>query len=136
MKRRIPGLHQAAPQQQDLPDGFCLVEVVRARYRAHSEKPYLNPDLAVLEPRPLAAREIAARLYCTVNALWKLNWFLRDFGYDLNLLERDEVEGKAVIGLRGVVKVSHTRFNGRSYINLDGFAPADSWSQFDLEKAG
>jgi hypothetical protein len=135
MKRHIPGLHQAAPQEQDLPDGFCLVQVARVRYRG-AEKPYLSLDLVVQEPSALAGREIAARLYCTVKALWKLNWFLRDFGYDFDRLERDEVEEKAIVGLRGVAKVSHTRFNGRSYINLDGFAPADSWSQFELEKAG
>jgi len=45
-------------------------------------------------------------LYCTPKALWKLNWFLRDFGYDTELLGRDEVDEKALLGLRGVVRVS------------------------------
>jgi len=136
MRRRIPGLHQAAPQEQDLPDGFFLVEVVRVRYRSQPDKPFLTLDVVVLEPRQFAKQEISARLYCSAKALWNLNWFLRDFGYDPDLLGRDEVEEKALVGLRGVIKVSHTRFNGRSYLNLDGFAATDSWSQFDLEKAG
>ena len=33
-----------------------------------------------------------AALYCTPKALWKLSWFLRDFGYDTELLGRDEID--------------------------------------------
>ena len=53
------------------------------------------------------------RLYCTRRALWKLEWFLRDFGYDAELLDRDQVDEKALLGLRGVVRTSHTTVNGR-----------------------
>jgi hypothetical protein len=28
---------------------------------------------------------MTGRLYCTPGALWKLNWFLRGFGYDSEL---------------------------------------------------
>jgi hypothetical protein len=59
--------------------------------------------------------------------LWKLNWFLRDFGYDAELLGRDEIDEKSLIGLRGVVKISHTVVSGTSLLNLDGFAPAAQW---------
>jgi hypothetical protein len=31
--------------------------------------------------------------------LWKLNWFLRDFGYDTALLGRDEVDEIQMTGL-------------------------------------
>ena len=40
-----------------------------------------------------------------------MNWFLRDFGYDTEMLGRDEVDETAV-GLKGVVKISHIFFNG------------------------
>jgi hypothetical protein len=66
-------------------------------------------------------------LYCTERALWKLTWFLTDFGYDTELLNRDQVDEKAVLNLRGVVRTSHTIMNGRSYQNLDAFAPAGEW---------
>jgi hypothetical protein len=56
--------------------------------------------------------------------LWKLNWFLRDFGYDIDLFSRDEVEEKAVLGLNGVVRTSRTTLNGRSFLNFEAFAPA------------
>jgi len=37
------------------------------------------------------------------------------------------VEEKGLIGLRGVVKLSHTVVNGRTLVNLDAFAPASAW---------
>ena len=39
------------------------------------------------------------------------------------------VDEKALLGRRGVVKVSHANVNGRSYLNLDGFAPAEEWEE-------
>jgi hypothetical protein len=69
------------------------------------------------------------RLYCTQKAIWKLGWFLRDFLYDPELLAHEQVDEKALPGLRGVVKISHTVINGISLINLDGFAPASQWKE-------
>ena len=83
----------------------------------------------MLEPKPLAGSPFTGHLYCTPKALWKLNWFLRDFGYDTELLGRDEIEDKNLIGLRGVVKISHSVVNGSSLLNLDGFAPASQWEE-------
>jgi hypothetical protein len=79
-------------------------------------------------------------VYCTAKALWKLGWFLRDFLYDPELLGREEVDEKALSGLRGVVKISHTTTNGTSLLNFDGFAPASQWAELAsascLKKAG
>ena len=61
--------------------------------------------------------------------MWKLGWFLRDFLYDPELLAHEQVDEKALPGLRGVVKISHTVLNGISLINLDGFAPASRWEE-------
>jgi len=33
---------------------------------------------------------------------------------------RDEVDEKALLGLRGIVRISHTTLNGRSFLNLGG----------------
>ena len=54
---------------------------------------------------------------------------LHDFGYDTDLLGRDEVDEKALVGLCGVVKISHAILNGTSLLNLDGFAPAGQWEE-------
>ena len=52
-----------------------------------------------------------------------------DFGYEAELLGRDEIDDKNLVGLRGVVKISHAVVNGTSLINLDGFAPAAQWEE-------
>jgi len=92
-----------------------------------SAKPFHTLCLSIIEPRELAGRVISGRVYCTAKALWKLGWFLRDFLYDPDLLGREEVDEKALSGLRGVVKISHTTVNGTSLLNFDGFAPTSQW---------
>jgi hypothetical protein len=63
------------------------------------------------------------------RALWKLRWFLRDFGYDTVLLSRDEIKEKALVGLRGVVRVAHTTLNGRYFLNLERFVQEADWEE-------
>jgi hypothetical protein len=132
MKRRFSGLSQAALPMSEVPDGLYLVRVERVQYRWDKQKPYYAVRFAVVEPKQLVGTSISGRLYCTEKALWKLSWFLRDFGYDTELLGRDELEEKRLVGLEGVVKVSHTTVNGRTYLNLDAFAPAGEWDKFSL----
>jgi hypothetical protein len=86
----------------------------------------------VVEPSDLASRTISGRLYCTPKALWKLGWFLRDFVYDPELLGRKEIDEKALFGLRGIVKISHTTVNGTVLLNFDGFAPASQWEELSV----
>jgi hypothetical protein len=108
MKRYVPGL-RGARQNADIDlEGLFLVRVERAYYRWHPQKPFFTLCLSVLDPKEYAGRTISGRLYSTPRALWKLNWFLRDFGYDTDLLGRDEVDERALRGLRGVVRISHT----------------------------
>ena len=130
MKRRIQGLSEINhPCPGDVPDGVFLVRVDRAQYRWHAAKPYYVLRLSILEPRDLAGRMISGRVYCTAKALWRLGWFLRDFLYAPDLLGREEVDEKALTGLRGVVKISHTTVNGTLLLNFDGFAPASQWAE-------
>ena len=108
MKRHIPGLHSRAPESATVRSkGLFLVRVDWASYRWHPQKPFLALRFVVLEPESFATRSFSGRLYCTERALWKLNWFLRDFGYDPELLGQDQVDEKALLNLRGVVRTSH-----------------------------
>ena len=68
------------------------------------KRPFLLVRFVVLEPESFERRSFSGRLYCTERALWKLNWFLRDFGYDMELLSQDQVDEKALVNLRGVVQ--------------------------------
>ena len=129
MKRRISGLHDADRSPDEVNDGLYLLRVDRAQYRWHVQKPYYLLRFTVLEPKHLAGRSIAGRIYCTARAMWKLSWFLRDFGYDTELLGRDEIDDKGLIGLRGVVKISQVVRHGLRILNLDGFTPASQWEE-------
>jgi hypothetical protein len=128
MKRRFPGLHQAA-QPAAVPDGIYLVQVHRAQYHWHAQKPFYAVQFTVVEPKRFGASIISGRIYCTEKALWKLSWFLRDFGYDAELLEHDELDEKRLRGLTGVVKITHTTVNSTSLLNFHGFAPANRWEE-------
>jgi hypothetical protein len=129
VRRHIPGLH-SREQIHDRPlEGFFLVRIDQAFYRWHPLKPFLALRFVVLEPGTVATRTFSGRLYCTERALWKLNWFLRDFGYDPELLGQDQIDERALLNLQGVLRTSLVTFNGRSYQNLDSFAPADSWDE-------
>jgi hypothetical protein len=134
MKRRFAGLRETASAHA-VPDGIFLVRVEKAEFRWHAQKPFYILRLSVLEPKELAERIISGRLYCTSKALWKLGWFLRDFLYDPDLFGSEEIDEKALFGLRGVVKISHTTLNGRSLLNLDGFAPASQWEELSSASA-
>ena len=132
MRRQIPGLRSRQQNLESVLDGLFLVRVERASYGWHPKKPFLALQFVVLEPKSLESRSFSGRLYCTERALWKLTWFLTDFGYDTELLNRDQVDEKSVLNLRGVVRTSHTTMNGRSYQNLDAFAPAGEWETFSF----
>jgi hypothetical protein len=127
MRRQIPGLHSQNQDSETSLDGVFLVRVERALYRRHPQKPFMELRFVILEPQSSQGRSFFGRLYCTEKALWKLHWFLRDFGYDADLLHRDQVDEKALLNLRGVVRTSHKIVNGRSYQNLDSLAPAGEW---------
>jgi hypothetical protein len=128
MRRHIPGLHSRQVEESPL-EGLFLVRVEGASYRWHPQKPFFAIRFAVLEPECFASRSLSGRLYCTEKALWKLHWFLRDFGYDQELLSEDQVDEKALSNLRGVLRTTHVTRNGRAFQNLEAFAPEAAWEE-------
>jgi hypothetical protein len=132
MKRHIPGLHCEQRECNDTLEGIFLVRVDRAFYRWHPQRPFYVLNLAILEPKEHQGRSLTGRLYCTPKALWKFRWFLRDFGYDRDLMGRDEIDEKALFSLQGIVRISHTTLNGRTFLNLSGFAPASEWEELSV----
>jgi hypothetical protein len=136
MKRHIPGLNTESKNAEDFLEGLFLVCVDHVNYRWHPQKPCFFVRFAVLEPGEFRSRHISGRLYCTPKALWRLNWFLRDFGYDTDLLGRDEVDEKALVGLKGVVRTSRKTLASRSFQNLDGFAPSSEWESLSMDRGG
>jgi hypothetical protein len=133
VKRHIPGLHAESRNQDELLEGLFLVRVDGANYRWHPQKPFFVIHFAVLEPKEYNSRSISGRLYCTPKALWRFNWFLRDFGYDTDLLGREEVDEKALLGLKGVIRTVRKSFARRSFLSLDAFAPSEEWEATSID---
>jgi len=44
-------------------------------------------------------------------------------GYDMELLSQDQMDEKALINLRGVVRTTYKTLNGHTFQNLQAFAP-------------
>lgn len=132
MKRQILGLHGESKRHADTLEGSFLVRVDRVFYRWHPHRPFYVLRFAVMEPIEHEGHRFEGRLYCSPKALWKLRWFLRDFGYDQDLMGRDEVDEKAILGLRGIVRISHTTLNRHTFLNLSGFAPASEWGELSV----
>ena len=126
MRRHLQGLSRVAAKSE-IAEGLYLVRVQRAHYRWHKQKPFYELHFYVLEPKSLFGGALAGHLSCSSKSLWKLGWFLRDFRYSQELLEQDEIDLRALVGLEGVVQIGHEIINGRSEIILKGFAPAADW---------
>src|SRR5688572_2378792 len=101
MKRHIPGLNGQGHNTESGLEIIFLVRVERAFYRWHAQRPFYILRLVVVEPTEHKGHLVTGPLYCTPKALWKLNWFLRDFGYNADLLGKDEVNERALVGLIG-----------------------------------
>src|SRR5262249_39622139 len=104
MKRHIRGLSSIEHFREGPLTGAFLVYVAKVSYRWHPQKPFLIVQFSILEPAAHEGRVFSGRLYCTQKALWKLSWFLRDFGYDAELLRHDEVDEGALLNLRGIAR--------------------------------
>ena len=94
MRRQITGLH-AADRMCRRPD--CRMACSwfgcnESSFAGRPQSPTTRLLWPFLSPVDLLAARLSSRLYCNPKALWKLNWFLRDFGYDTELLGRDEVD--------------------------------------------
>jgi hypothetical protein len=136
MRRHIPGLHARDQHDGTQLQGLFLVRVDGASHRWHPQKPFFALRFVIEEPKAFADQVFSGRLYCSERALWKLNWFLRDFGYDPELFSRDEVDEKALLNLRGVVRTSPMTINGRSYQNLESFAASGEWDELSCTMIG
>ena len=126
MRRQIRGLSLSSITNE-IANGVYLVRVQRAHYHWHKQKPFYEIQFYVLEPNSLLAGAITARLSCSPKSLWKLGWFLRDFRYSQELLERDEIDTRALVGLQGVIQIGHEIIDGRSEVILKAFTPATEW---------
>lgn len=130
VRRQIAGLRAADNSvEKRTPDGIYLARIRHVQYRKFAPKPFFTAVLTILKPQRFAGNTVSSRIYCNPRALWKFSWFLRDFGYDKELLELEQVDEQRLIGLVGVVKISNVVYDGMSLVRFDGFAHANRWKE-------
>ena len=128
MRTRIRGLNQPN-ERKSLLEGPYLARVVRFEPAGHAAKPCRAATFLVLDPGPYSGRYVRTRLYCHDRALWKLRWFLRDFGYDCGLMAAEELDDRQVVGLEGVIRLAFWGKDGQRRLDVQGFAPKEEWQE-------
>jgi hypothetical protein len=132
MRTRIQGLSKAS-EPAPLVEGLYLARVVRFELAGHAAKPCRAATFLILEPALHAGRHVRARLYCHDRALWKLQWFLKDFGYDPELLAAEVLDDRRVVGLEGVIRLGHWGTDGQRRLDVQGFARKERWLELGRE---
>lgn len=135
MRTKIQGLNQTN-ERKALLEGPYLARVVRFEPAGHAAKPCRSATFLVLDPGPYSGRYVRTRLYCHERALWKLRWFLRDFGYDHNLMAAEELDDRQVVGLEGVIRLAFWGTNGQRHLDVQGFAPKEEWTELSERLGG
>lgn len=132
MRMKIQGLSQPS-QRIPLAEGLYRARVVRFEIAGHAPKPCRTATFLILDPPPFAGRHVRTRLYCHERALWKLRWFLSDFGYDTELLAGELLDDRRVVGLEGVIRLAYWGPDGHRRLDVQGFAPTDRWGELHHE---
>jgi hypothetical protein len=128
MRIKIQGLNHPS-ERLPLVEGLYRARVVRFEPAGHAAKPCRTATFLILDPPPYAGRHVRTRLYCHDRALWKLRWFLSDFGYDAELLAAEELDDRRVVGLEGVIRLAYWGTDGSRRLDVEGFAPTERWAE-------
>jgi hypothetical protein len=128
MRTHIQGLNQPS-ERKPLVEGLYKARVVKFEPAGHAAKPCRMATFLILGPDSFSGRHVKTRLYCHDRALWKLRWFLSDFGYDAELMAAEELDDRRVAGLEGVIRLSYWGLNGNRRLDVQGFARLDRWAE-------
>ncbi len=128
MRVKILGLNHPR-ESLPLVEGVYKARVVRFEPARHAAKPCRSASFLILEPAAFMGRHVRTRLYCHERALWKLRWFLSDFGYDAELLAAEELDDRRVVGLEGVIRLAYWGTDGSRRLDVEGFAPTERWEE-------
>jgi hypothetical protein len=132
MRAKIQGLSQVS-ERVPLAEGLYRARVVRFEFAKHSPKPCRTATFVILDPSHYLGRHVRTRLYLHERALWKLRWFLLDFGYDSELFNADELDDRRVLGLEGVIRLAYWGTDGQKRLDVEGFAPVSRWDELSRQ---
>ena len=128
MRIKIQGLNHTR-ERLPLVEGLYRALVVRFEPAGHAANPCRTASFLILEPASYRGRHVRTRLYCHDRALWKLRWFLADFGYDAELLAAEELDDRRVVGLEGVIRLAYWGTDGSRRLDVEGFAASERWAE-------
>ena len=134
MRIKIPGLNHTR-EKLPLVEGLYRARVVRFEPAGHAPNPCRAASFRILEPAAYQGRHVRTRLYCHDRALWKLRWFLSDFGYDAEHLAAEELDDRRVVGLEGVIRLAYWGTDGSRRLDVEGFAPTVRWAELSSSPA-
>jgi hypothetical protein len=132
MRTRIQGLSQPN-ERKLLVEGLYRARVVRFEPAGHAAKPCRRATFLILEPAAYCGLHVRTRLYWHDRALWKLRWFLSDFGYDTELMAAEELDDRRVVGLEGVIRLAYWGSDAHRRLDVEGFAPTERWPERSQE---
>ena len=127
MKRRLEGINGTF---HALPPGVNTLHLVRiesANYSAKFRKPVLDLSLSIVEPASVSKMTITTRISCAPKNLWKLHSLLVEFGYDAELLGREELDTCRLQGLVGVVRIHGKASRQDARVTIDIVAHQSEW---------
>lgn len=124
----VEGLNQE-DKRKPLVEGPYRARVVRCETPGHAARPCRAVTFLILEPALYAGQYVKTRLYCHERALWKLRWFLTDFGYDRELMAGEVLDDRQVVGLEGVIRLAYWGSDGHRRLDVQGFARAERWAE-------
>ena len=126
MKRHIPGLHSREQIHDASRLGRLLPGPRRSGfYRWHPRRPFYFSSLRGPRTRSLhQERSLRPALLHRNEPSGNSIGFCEISAMTLICSARTKIDEKALLSLQGVLRISRTTFNGRSFLNLDGFAPA------------
>ena len=111
MKRQVPGLAETVRDARpEIPDGIFLVRVDGAQFRWHAHKTVLCPS--AFDPRTSDSGRTIHRRSSLLQPESDVEARLVPAGLSSmtrNSFAHEQVDEKALPGLRGVVKISHCR---------------------------
>ncbi len=129
MRIKIHGLSQNINGRKPLVEGLYRARVVRFEPAGHAPNPCRRVTFLVLEPAEYVGCHVRTRLYCHERALWKLRWFLSDFGYDRDLMAAEELDDRRAVGLEGIIRLDYWGGDGHRRLDVQGFARAERWTE-------
>lgn len=112
---------------QTLTRTVLLVTIRSCQRVSRKRKSFLRVGMGIEQPESWRGTDVLTLFELEANMLRRLHCFLRDFGYDSQLLAEETIAESELVGLRGVIKLGKPDRRAPGAFFLDAFASATTW---------